>query len=98
MNNTKPVNKQAAIFLSRKYRIETMQEALEGAVTHLLSGKLQQQLAEIFTTQAFGTAPIVTFAISIRRDPKESNRYSYTAKTKVTHDLGDPVSLYGLKP
>jgi len=92
-----PVDKQSALFLSRHRRCETVQEALEGAVNHILSGNLNKQLAEVFTG-GFGPEPWVTFQITIRTDPKERGCFSYKANTKVGHDIGNPVSFYGLKP
>jgi hypothetical protein len=92
-----PVNKQSALFLSRHRRCETVQEALEGAMNHLLTGKLNEQLAEVFAG-GFGPEPWVTFQITIRQDPKETGTFSYQSNTKVGHDVGASVRLYGLKP
>jgi hypothetical protein len=92
-----PANKQASMFLSRHRRCETVQEAFEGAVTHLLSGKLKDQLADVFSG-GFGPEPWVSFQITVRRDPKEPGSFAYSSSTKVGHEIGNPVSLYGLKP
>lgn len=92
-----PIDKQSALFLSKHRRCETVQEALEGGINHLLSGKLNDQLAEVFSG-GFGPSPWITFQITIRQDPKESGTFVYKSNTKVGHDIGNPVSLYGLKP
>jgi hypothetical protein len=93
-----PVNKQAALFLSRKRRADTVQDAIDGAVNHLMSGKINEQLAAVFGSDQFGPEPQVTFRVSIRRDPKTPGQFAYTAKTSIQHDLGSGVQLFGLKP
>ena len=91
-----PINKQAAFFLSRKPRTETVQQAIEGAINHLMKGKLCEHLAEVFAGN-FGPEPNVTFSVTIRRDATDVTRYCYSAKTVVGHDIGGQVKLYGLK-
>lgn len=93
--NTTPVDKQAALFLSRKRHTNTVQEAVEGAVNHLMSGRLNEQLADVFTG-AFGPEPEVAFTIRIRRDPAHQGKYVYKAETNVLHGIGKGVKLYGL--
>ena len=92
-----PVDKQAALFLSRKRHCDTLQEALEGAVNHLVSGKISEQLAAVFAG-GFGPEPSFSFQITIRQDPTCPGTFSYMATSKVTHDVGKAVRLYGLKP
>lgn len=92
-----PVNKQSALFLSRHRRCETVQEALDGAINHLMTGKLNEQLATVFSG-GFGQEPWVTFQITIRQDPKNPGTFSYCSNTKVGHDISGTVHLYGLKP
>jgi len=91
-----PINKQSAIFLSRKRQIETVSEAIEGAVNHLMSGRIQEQLANVFSG-AFGPEPAVTFSITIRRDVAHSTKFAYTSRTQVKHDIGGDVKFYGLE-
>lgn len=90
-----PINKQSAIFLSRKRQIETVSEAIDGAVKHLLSGKIQEQLAEVFTG-AFGPEPVVTYTIMIRRDVANPAKFAYSSKTQVKHNIGGEAKFYGL--
>jgi hypothetical protein len=91
-----PVNKQASMFLSRRKDCETIKEAIEGAVNHLLAGKLTEQMADVFSGE-FGPDPWVTFQVTIRKDVRTPGAFSYSANTKVGHDLGCPVRLYGLR-
>lgn len=93
----KPINKQAALFLSRNKRCETVQEALEGACNAILRGDLKDKLALAFQGD-FGPDPIVSFEISIRKDIKTPGHFTYRSKTKIKHDLGEGCSFYGLKP
>ena len=95
--HTTPVNRQSALFLSKKKRVETVQEAIDGAVKHLLSGRINEQLAAAFTGQ-FGTDPCVTYKISFRRDPKEGGKFTYQSHTHISHEISEGVALYGLKP
>jgi hypothetical protein len=93
----KPVDKQASMFLTRKRRIETVQEALEGAVNHLINGGMHEHLARAFTG-SFGPEPWVAFTVTIRRDPKDPGLFTYASSTKIGHELGSSVQFYGLKP
>ena len=92
-----PVNRQAALFLSRKPRCETVKEAIDGAINHLMSGKFNEQLADVFASGGFGPDPSVTFSVTIRHDATDATKYVYTSTTKVTHDMGTKVNLFGLK-
>ena len=94
MNDT-PINKQAAIFLSRKRHSETIQDALDGAANHLMSGKLASQAGDVFAG-AFGPEPVLTFSVSIRRDVKTNDQYVYKSTTKVHHEIGEGARLFGL--
>lgn len=93
----KPINKQAALFLSRNKRCETVQEALEGACNAILRGDLSDKLALAFHGD-FGPDPIVKFEICIRKDIKTPGEFTYKSNTKITHSLGEGCSFYGLKP
>lgn len=93
----KPVDKQASMFLTRKRRIETVSEALEGAANHLINGGMHENLANVFSG-SFGPEPWVAFTVTIRRDPKDPGLFTYSSKTKIGHEIGTPVSFYGLKP
>ena len=92
-----PVNKQAALLISGKRRCETMQEAIEMTINHLLKGKLNERLSEAFLGD-FGSEPWVTFQITIRRDPKTPGAFAFKMNTKIGHEIDEPVNLYGLKP
>ena len=92
-----PINKQAALFLTRHRRCETVEEALNGAINHLMGGKINEQLAQVFSG-AFGPEPWVTFQLTIRRDPQQPGTFAYNSNTKVGHDIGESTRFYGLKP
>jgi hypothetical protein len=91
-----PVNRQAANLFSKKRHTETVQQAVEKAAEDLLNGKLNRYLAEVFGSEAFGPEPMVTFKVSVRRDPAKPGAFSYMCSTQVQHDLGNPFKLYGL--
>jgi hypothetical protein len=93
----KPINKQASLFLTRHRRCETVQEALNGAVNHIISGKINEQLAQVFSG-SFGPEPWVTFQFTIRRDPQAPGTFAYHSNTKVGHDIGESIRFFGLKP
>ena len=96
MNQT-PINKQAGLFLSRKRHSETITQAIEGSIAHLTKKRLQDACAHAFTGE-FGPNPVVTMVIKIRRDPKESGKFTYSRKTEISHEIEDAFNLYGLKP
>jgi len=95
--HTTPINRQSALFLSRKRHMETVQEAIDMAASYILNGKLNEQLAQAFTGE-FGQEPTLTVSFSFRRDPKTPGRFSCTRKTKISHDLEGTASFFGLKP
>lgn len=67
-----PVNRQAAIFLSRKSRISTMEEALELFVDKLLSGGLPNQLREVCKSK---DRPMVVIQMTLRTDVRTPGKY-----------------------
>jgi len=85
------------LFLRRARKINTIAEAVDGAVRHLQRGDFQRQAAAAFDG-GFGPEPFVTFRITIRRDPKQPGAFSYRCNTYVCHDIGEGVAFYGLKP
>jgi hypothetical protein len=94
MNDT-PINKQAALFLSRKRHSETIQDALDGAANHLMSGKLARQFSDIMEA-GFVPEPILTYSVKLRRDVKTNDQYCYSSKTSVSHHIGESTQLFGL--
>lgn len=93
-----PVNRQAALFLSRKRHTSTVEEALDGAMNHIIHGGFKDALANVFAADDFGPEPVVTFKVSIRRDVASPGCFCYATTTNVSHHIGDGVKLYGLKP
>ena len=92
-----PINRQAALFLSRKRHTETVEEALDGAMNHLNQGSFKDALVNVFAANDFGPEPVVTYKISIRRDVASPGKFCYQASTQVSHHIGEGVKLYGLK-
>jgi hypothetical protein len=90
-----PINKQAALFLTRKRKTSSIPEAIDGAINFLSSGKLLESAGEVFAGQ-FGPEPKLEFTISIRKDVANPGRYVYTARTTVQHEIGSPFKIYGL--
>ena len=93
--NDIPINKQAALFLSRKRHSETIQDAIDGAANHLMSKHLSKQVSDVFAG-GFGPEPVLTFTVRIRRDVKTNDQYCYSTATKVSHHIGEGVRLFGL--
>ena len=93
--NDIPINKQAALFLSRKRHSETIQDALDGAANHLMSGKLARQFSDIVEA-GFGPEPVLTYSVTLRRDVKTNDLYCYSSKTIVSHHIGEGMRLFGL--
>jgi hypothetical protein len=91
-----PPNSKPSLFLSHKHRVADIQEALQGAANHLLSGSLNEQMVGAFSGN-FGPEPFITFQIVIRRDAKSPGHFVYSSHTKVSHDVGAPVKFFGLK-
>jgi hypothetical protein len=85
------------LFFKRARRVDSIEEAIAGAINHLQRGEFQKQAAAAFNGN-FGPEPFVTFQITLRRDPKNPGAFSYRCNTNVRHDIGDGVSFYGLKP
>ena len=85
------------LFLRRARKINTIAEAIDGAVGYLHSGEFERQAAAAFNGN-FGPEPFVTLQITLRRDPKQPGAFSYRCNTNVRHDIGSGVSFYGLQP
>jgi hypothetical protein len=82
---------------AKKRHTDTVQQALDGAAERLINGQLNKYLADVFFgNDQFGPEPEVEFSIKIRRDPATPGKFSYMAKTKVSHDLGSAFRLHGL--
>lgn len=96
--NDKPVNLQAALFMSRKRHCETVTEALEGAAMRLTGNEFKNQLAAAFSTDNFGPEPVVKMTVTIRRDVQSPGKFVYKCNANITHHIGCEISLYGLKP
>lgn len=94
--HTKPINRQASTLFTRKRHTETVQQAIDAAAEKLLNGSLNKYLAEVFSTDQFGPEPTVEYTIKIRRDPASPGKFSYQAKVKVAHQLGNDFRLHGL--
>lgn len=90
-------DQNTSLFQRRSRRVDSIEEAIEGTIRHLQSGELRRQATAAFDG-GFGPEPFVTFQITLRRDPKQPGAFSYRCNTNVRHDIGEGVSLYGLKP
>lgn len=85
------------LFLKRARRVDTVEEAIEGTISHLRRGEFQKQAAAAFDG-GFGPEPYVTFQVTLRRDPKNPGLFAYRCNTKVGHEVSEGVNFYGLKP
>lgn len=95
-DHMKPINRQAASMFTRKRRVDTVQQALDGAAERMLNGGLNGYLAEAFGSEQFGPEPVIEYSIKIHRDPASPGKFSYYAKVKVSHQLGNDFRLHGL--
>jgi hypothetical protein len=82
--------------LKNKRYASKLEDALDGAASHLTSGAVQNQVKELFAGE-FGDSPELEITIKIRRDPATDEQFTYKSKTRITHPIGNPVQLHGLK-
>lgn len=90
-----PVNKQAAIFLSRKPRVQTIAEGLDIFATKLCSPEVAQNVKEMISRNKLGDDVHIAITIKIRRDPRADGQFAITMDTKMGTELGNE-GFFGL--
>lgn len=89
----KPVNRQAALFMSRKARVETIQEAMDAVATRISSpefvGTFMQALIH---SDEF---PEIELRVQVRKDAKHKGQYSVALRQFLTQE-GTRTHYYGL--
>ena len=93
--NKSPVNKQAAIFLSRKPRVQTIAEGLNIFATKLCSPEVAQNVKEMISRNKQGDDVHIAITIKIRRDPRTDGNFAITMDTRIGTELGNE-GFFGL--
>jgi hypothetical protein len=97
MNTTeRPVNKQAALFLTRKNRLETIGEALDKFASKLCSPEVAQNVKEMIARNRLGDDVQIAITLKIRRDPRTPDQFAVSMDTKMASELGTE-GYYGLR-
>ena len=91
----KPVNKQSALFLSRKPRIETIAEALEKFAVDVTGPQTASKIKEMLYKAENGEDAEVTISIKIRPDMKAPGLAIASIDSRVTSRMGTE-SFFGL--
>jgi hypothetical protein len=91
----RPVNKQSSLFLSRKRRIETVNEALEKFACEVTSPATSSKVREMLFKNSNGDDTEVTLTIKIRSDAKTPNLAIASVDIRLSTRMGSE-SFYGL--
>lgn len=94
--NTTPVNKQASIFLSRKNRVNTIQEALDRFAEKLIGKEVSENIRQLMALDSQGGRSALIIAITIRRDPKTQSHYHADMKTNLKQEI-DQTGYFDLE-
>jgi hypothetical protein len=95
MTHTKPVNKQAAIFLSRKSRVETLEEALSIFANKLSDKSVASSALDLLDQHIQDDSPTLTISVKIRKDQRTPGNVTAEMVTSLSGELGRE-SFYGL--
>lgn len=91
-----PVNKQAALFLTRRGRIETIGEALDKFASKICSPEVAQNIKELIARNRIGDDACLTITLKVRRDPRTADQFAVSMSTKMGTELGQE-GFYGLR-
>jgi hypothetical protein len=83
-----PVNKQAALFLTRKPRVETVSEALEIFANKITSPDTANKVREIIKCMNAGEDTEVSISLKIRPEFKHRGGLVVTIQTRTSNLLG----------
>lgn len=96
MYHTKPVNKQAGIFLSRKNRVEDLKQALEIFANQLIGPDVSCNISDLLK-QDDGDNSELVIRLKIRKDATTPGHFVASVETTITRREG-AMTFYGLKP
>ena len=88
-SHTRPVNKSAALFLTRKERIETIQAALDRFAVKVCSPEAAASIKEMLARNSLGEHVGVRIAITIKPDNRQSGRFFALLSSRMIKDLGE---------
>lgn len=90
MNHDTPVNKDAALFLSRKKRVQTVQEALNKLAIEVCSTATVMELRKIMRERIgpLGIDAGLKITLTLKPDGSEPNRVWCSMETKIETHVG----------
>lgn len=94
MNILTPVNRQASLFLSKKPRIDTLEEVIDLFINKLLEPETVDSIRKVLSDSQNSDC-CVKLSMTIRRDAKGNGLFAKIG-TSVTQSFGE-VQLFGLK-
>lgn len=90
-NHTTPVNRQAAIFLSKKKRVETVREALEKLSARILEPEVADNIIQMLANRSTDESPSLQMNIAIYRDPRTPDQFTVKMRTSIKTELGEEL-------
>lgn len=93
---SKPVNKQAAMFMSRKRRAETVQDAMDFVATRISNPEFVEDIKGTLEAVDDNTMAEVQLVIRVRRDQKTTGALSVGLNQYLCHE-GQRSTYYGLE-
>jgi hypothetical protein len=94
--NAEPVNKQAAIFLSRKNRVDTINEAIQIFATKLCSPEVSANIKSMMACNAAGEDVGLTLTLRVRRDQRTADQYAVTFDSRLSKEVSR-TEYFGLR-
>lgn len=94
--HTTPVNRQAAIFLTRRKRIETVKEALEKLSEQLLQQEVSDNIIKMLSERKPGESPSLVIKIVIHRDEKTADQFTVKLRTQICTEMSGEI-YYSLR-
>lgn len=89
MNHDIPVNKAAAVFLSRKKRITTVQEALNKYAIEVCSAATVDEIRKIMRERVMtGTLGSLKISLTLKPDGAEPNKVWAVMETNIGLEVG----------
>lgn len=93
-SDLKPVNRQAALFMSRRARVDNIQEAMDAVATRISSPEFVRTFMEaLINSEEF---PEIELRIQIRKDVKNKGMFSVAMRQFLTQE-GSRTNFYGLE-
>lgn len=94
--NTEPVNKQASIFLSRKNRVDTVNEAIQIFATKLCSSEVADNIKEMMVCNTAGEDVGLTLTLRVRRDQRTADQYVVSFDSRLSKEVSR-LEYFGLR-